>query len=288
MVEPVAMERALRRVLWELRDYLPDLVLIGGWVPYLYRRYGGLGAWSSGESLTFEVDLLADIELPAKGRATIAESLRAAGFRPVNESESPAVWVLDPEKGERVEFFVPHRGPARRRGHTLAVVDQPGLGGISLDGLSFLRAHSRQINVAAEDAAGNRAIVDVRVPRLGAFVVNKAMTFPQRPAGVGDSGELKRAKDILYLRDLMAAGSAVTEHIAAEVAELSRGPAESRRHVEKTLQNVRLLRDGQWAAALEETAAMLVERGDHDSREGALSDIRGHLDDLHELLASSA
>jgi hypothetical protein len=24
MVEPVAMERALRRVLWQLRDYLPD------------------------------------------------------------------------------------------------------------------------------------------------------------------------------------------------------------------------------------------------------------------------
>ncbi len=50
MAEPATMKPALRRVLWELRDYLPDLILIGGWVPYLYRRYGGLGTWRSGES----------------------------------------------------------------------------------------------------------------------------------------------------------------------------------------------------------------------------------------------
>lgn len=34
-------EQAFRRVLWLLRGYLPDLVIIGGWVPYLYKRFGG-------------------------------------------------------------------------------------------------------------------------------------------------------------------------------------------------------------------------------------------------------
>ena len=32
-------ERALFKVLEDLRDYLPYLVLIGGWVPYIYRNY---------------------------------------------------------------------------------------------------------------------------------------------------------------------------------------------------------------------------------------------------------
>jgi hypothetical protein len=40
MAEIERLERGLRSVLWTLRDYLPDLVLIGGWVPHLHRRYG--------------------------------------------------------------------------------------------------------------------------------------------------------------------------------------------------------------------------------------------------------
>lgn len=40
MAEIERLERGVRAVLWELRDYLPDLVLIGGWVPHLHRRYG--------------------------------------------------------------------------------------------------------------------------------------------------------------------------------------------------------------------------------------------------------
>ena len=50
------LERALRAVLWHLREHLTDLVLIGGWVPLLYRRTGrvrevererrqGVGQW---------------------------------------------------------------------------------------------------------------------------------------------------------------------------------------------------------------------------------------------------
>lgn len=38
-------------VLAALRPYLPDIVLIGGWVPELYRRYGGL-SWEGRLSRT--------------------------------------------------------------------------------------------------------------------------------------------------------------------------------------------------------------------------------------------
>ena len=39
MSDDATLERALHRVLWSLRDYLPDIVIIGGWVPHLYRQY---------------------------------------------------------------------------------------------------------------------------------------------------------------------------------------------------------------------------------------------------------
>jgi hypothetical protein len=288
MAELAGSERALRRVLWEMREYLSDLVLIGGWVPYLYRRYGGFKTWRSGESLTNEVDLLTDADLPAEGRAEIAEQLRAAGFEPAGQSKYAAVWLHDPEKGERIEFFVSHSGPAKTLGSVRPIGQQPGVGAISLEGLSFLQQHSRCRSVSAEDSAGDRAIVEVTVPLLGAFVVNKAVTFPRRPGASRDPGEFRRAKDLLYLRDLMAAGVEVTEHIEAEVASFREAGAESLRYVETAVQNLRLVREGQWASALHAAAKMLVERGDAESKDKAVLDVKGHLDDLQEMLAGSA
>jgi hypothetical protein len=40
-------EKVLRAILATLRPYLDDLVIIGGWVPHLYRRYGLFPNWRS-------------------------------------------------------------------------------------------------------------------------------------------------------------------------------------------------------------------------------------------------
>ncbi|MDP9200419.1 MAG: hypothetical protein M3P26_00600 [Gemmatimonadota bacterium] len=36
---------ALQRVLVALGPYRDDVILIGGWVPYLYQRFGGFSHW---------------------------------------------------------------------------------------------------------------------------------------------------------------------------------------------------------------------------------------------------
>lgn len=51
-------ERPLRTILWELRPYLEDLVVVGGWVPYLYRHYGGFSDWRSDPPFTRDDALL--------------------------------------------------------------------------------------------------------------------------------------------------------------------------------------------------------------------------------------
>lgn len=73
MPEADDLEAALTGILWELRPYLPDLVVIGGWVPYLYRAYGGFRRWNGRVTLTREVDVLVERPLPTSGRPTLQE-----------------------------------------------------------------------------------------------------------------------------------------------------------------------------------------------------------------------
>lgn len=88
------LERGLRAVLWALRDYLPDLVLIGGWVPHLHRRHGPFPEWRGSLSLTAELDLLVSRQLPAGERPLLREVLIAAGFEQGPGSEVNAVWAI--------------------------------------------------------------------------------------------------------------------------------------------------------------------------------------------------
>jgi hypothetical protein len=145
---PDHLEQTLRNVLHELRLYQPDLILIGGWVPYLYRHYGGLDPSIDKDTLTFELDVLVPRPLPSEGRPLLAQVLRNSAFRPEGGSP-PAVWVRDLDAGEKIEFLTPHRGTAHGQGRVVAVPEQPGLGAIPLAELDATPACSRCHRVPA-------------------------------------------------------------------------------------------------------------------------------------------
>lgn len=52
------LERALWSILDLLREYAGDLVLVGGWVPYLHLTYGNASGSSVRTSWTGEADLV--------------------------------------------------------------------------------------------------------------------------------------------------------------------------------------------------------------------------------------
>ncbi|HET6232324.1 MAG TPA: hypothetical protein VFE05_19775 [Longimicrobiaceae bacterium] len=278
-------ERAFARVIWELRAYLPEVVVIGGWVPYLYRQYGGFRRWAASVSFTADVDILIERPVPADGRRPIAEILSGAGFEP--HDASAAVWIGDVARGEKVEFLVPHMGTARGLGRPVAVGDQRHLGAIPLQHLRVMRRHTTTLAVPAGLASGRLAEVQVTVPRLGAYVVNKASTFTHRGSGAAE-GNAKRAKDLLYLRDLMAAGEEVATRIEADLAEISASHRETRSDVGYAASQLELALRGAASRTVDEAAEALAERERTLGTAAARADLQGHLTDLAEMLRANS
>jgi hypothetical protein len=282
-------ERALRRIIFELRPYLDEIVIIGGWVPYLYKRYGGFSWWNSNISLTAEVDVLVDRPLPPGERPSIPELLRRADFRPSEEEGGLAVWEGDVQAGEKIEFLVPHEGIGRQAGTVVPVTAQEGMGAIPLEGVEFMRNFKQKLAIPVATDGGEQPL-EIWVPTLGAYSVNKASTFSGRREHTG-GGNPKRAKDLLYLRDLMAAGPEIVDRIESDLAEMIRR-RDTRRRAQERIRYARntleLALTGALRRILPEVASMLVEREPAFAHETALADIQGHLADLVDVLDESS
>jgi hypothetical protein len=281
-------EPALRRILWELRDYMPYLVVIGGWVPYLYQRHGGFAAWAGRISLTAEVDVLLTPGTKRLDRRPVAELLRASGFEPV-AGTSGAAWQADPQAGERVEFLMSNLGTARQEGFPQPVAEQPNLAAVALDDLQFLYRHTGTLTMPMVAADGWAHPLSVRVPLLGAYVVNKAITFSRRRQHL-ESGVIvqtpKRAKDLLYLHDVLAGGKDVADRISGDLASIRAGDAAACGIMEEGSRKLRAALDDR-SAELAGAIGMLAERDGLSGRMAA-AQLRGFLEDLEEILADAA
>jgi hypothetical protein len=267
----------LLTTLWSLREYLPQLTLIGGWVPELYRRYAGFSGWSSGRSRTREADILIGLRVERGERPTIAQALRSAGFRPIHQEPMPAVWLSEKDEANKIEFLTGLDTPAMRQASRMPVDDQPGIGALALPSdLNLLERHSRFLSVSWQDGEAIRRIA-VKVPELAAFVVNKTLTSRRRPSA--SSAEDKAAKDLLYIRDLSAAGKEVISEIARGLPAIAADEA-GRRQVARAAEILSTPVISEVAAV----AGMLVER-DRISATDARADVLGHLHDVSDMLS---
>jgi hypothetical protein len=279
------VERAFYRVVWLLRDYLIDLVIIGGWVPYLYARFSG-DPWAGHRSLTAELDVLIVPPLPAGDRPRLDETLRAAGLTPNRDRGPSAVWAAGLESGEMIEFLTPHTGTATQQGATVPVPGHGDVGAISLSAVGLLAAHTVTFSVPVGQVDGRVEHVDVRVPRLGAYVVNKAVTFiARRPHAEGPNP--KQAKDLVYIHDVMAAGEAVRRRVEIDIRDIwlaSTSNSADRQAVRTARNNLDLVLRGALGRVLLPAAASQLSTRDGGSTLDAGARIRGFLTDLAELL----
>ena len=263
------LEAALNRVLDALNEYSDDLILIGGWVPYIQLSYGRGAVPSVRTSLTMEADVLVPRHLAPSDRRPIAEVLTAAGF---TSQAGGVVWVRDHEvSGERIEFMQPLRGPAPGRGTARVVPDQPELRALALDHLQVMEDFNETILVSRTDATEGRP---VRVPTLGAFAVNKANTFHLRG---GTDAHLRAGKDLLYLRDIAAAGSPATDVLQGDLTAIQSCDAAAQTALRRARYHLRAVAPGYLGAVAE----MLAEREGFDLAD-AKADVEGHLTDVCE------
>jgi len=284
MMRQADLEGTLRTILEDLQPYRSDLVLIGGWVPYLYRHYGGLGSWRGADTLTFELDVLVSRPLPPLGRPNLATVLQEAGFRPQAGETPPAVWVRDAAAGEKIEFITVHRGIAQGQGRVVPLTEQPGVGAIPLAELEVIRSHTRTLLLPP---LPQLRAVEVQVPRLGAYVVNKALTFIRRRPRADEVGTPKLAKDLLYLRDLAASGENVMAAIYEDVEIIACDPGGAER-LRTAATNLWFAAEGHLRHHLTGTARMVLERESSSGLELEEARTRGYLRDLHALLLESA
>lgn len=265
-----------------LEPYLMDVVLIGGWVPELYRRYGGFDRWLGMGNLTREADMLLPSNIfAAKDREPIATLLQRAGLDPIGDSGSgAAVWRQAKGGGEEIEFMVPHNLAAE---NPVTVIGQPGLAAISLPRVEILERHSRVLRIPADRAF---SAIDVRIPLIGAFVLNKAMTFADRPPDPGSTSSPKRGKDLVYLYDLMSAGPEVAERVRVELREMKHSNPNIALELRLALTRLKsLLRspgEGDWVTA----TASLAEANPGMQAATARSELEGRLTDLTQLIGA--
>jgi len=196
------------RTLFVLRDYLPNIVLIGGCVPYIYSKY--MYEAQLPPVYTTDLDILTMNEVPVSDES-IRTLLTGAGYDGLVLSiDQTQYYKFESSSvpGFEVEFLTPEPG----REHEETIVVQSGLRAQILPGLELLLAHNTVTRI--RDKMDEVAVdLEVRVPTPGAFVMNKIRSY------LFPIGDAYRIKDIYYvfylLRYLPIGKQAIVDSIRA-------------------------------------------------------------------------
>lgn len=202
--------RGFVHALEALEPRLGDVVLVGRWAWYLYRKY------LTGErSFPGEFTRDVDVALP---RRLVSESpdldllLAESDFdRKMEGTERPPVtrylWPSTQNAESTVEFLTPALSSGEKA--TLEIA------GIVAQQLRFpdLLLHDPMVLEIEEGSGPARFVGGVRVPRIGLFVWQKALTFSKR------HDEQKRNKDLFYMYDLAEESRGLLPQIEKDIRD---------------------------------------------------------------------
>lgn len=190
-----------------LKLYLKEIVIVGGWVPLLYRRYGHIPSRHPSVR-TMDIDVAVPRHLEERGRPTIDELLSSAGYevRIYGSDISVVKYELVFPVAE-VEFLTPEIGRPGKAG----IAVQSGLTAQALRYLQILLENTEEIEVN-DTVSGLDFSLVVRVPSPGAFVYQKGLTLSRRHS--------KIAKDLYYMFDLLDSSAELRNSIPVQINSL--------------------------------------------------------------------
>jgi hypothetical protein len=205
---------SLFKVLQVLSPYLDEIVIVGGWVPFLYDRYGRM---ASPHPLprTIDVDVVVPRRVEEHGRPTIDDLLSSAGYKAcVSASEVPVVKYELASPVTEIEFLTPEIG----RPGKAALAVQRGLTAQALRYLQILLENTRKMKIK-DTTDGSDIDLAVKVPSPGAFVYQKGLTLSRGSR----RSPAKISKDLYYIFRFLDSSGELRDSIPAEICSLRSG-----------------------------------------------------------------
>jgi hypothetical protein len=207
------LKLAFLKTIDSIRDYLPQVVIGGGWAPLVYFHYL-LGEKHRNPLRTQDIDLVVAHSVPLAGPKTLDELLENAGLKPIYKTlETPPLIHYEGEisgKDVEVQFITDQqssRGPS-------VVVAHKGIHAEALRFVSILLENTIEVEIDDFPLDRGPSRLAVRVAAPGAYVFHKGLVFPRR------KDRLKRGKDLYYIFDLLAARDDLLNQVVAEIRNL--------------------------------------------------------------------
>ncbi len=186
MANNAEIEAIFFRVLDDLREYLGDLTLVGGWLAYVYPRF----LWDNlniNPVTTVDVDFGVSSDKPRVHKQTIFQILSGLDYTERHLSMDRMYPVVLFKEGKvRVDFIsssdIPHEVVEQLVGSEMSIS--------RLKDFDFILKHRLQVNIENKKS---RKTYSLYCPKPAAYIYHKAATFVDR------EDELKQAKDLFYI-----------------------------------------------------------------------------------------
>ncbi len=181
-----------------LEPYLPQIVIGGGWAPFLYYHYLAKNEQHP-PVLTSDIDLMVRNQVPIVGSKTIDEILtvEAELTTAFKNLDNPAVihyeGTIDGVEVE-IEFLTDQTGSQ----HEKVLVVQKGLHAEALRYISIIVENTLMLEIDEVESAQGGGPLIVQVPKPAAYIFQKGLSFPLR------RDKLKASKDLYYIFDILA------------------------------------------------------------------------------------
>ncbi|MGD9214451.1 MAG: GSU2403 family nucleotidyltransferase fold protein [Desulfobacteraceae bacterium] len=191
-------KRGLLKTLAVLRPYHLQIVIGGGWAPFLYYRYLVKNRERT-PILTRDIDFMVRHQVPLVGPKTIDEILtKEASLATVfkNLDNPPVIHYEGTIDGIEVEieFLTDQTGSQEEK--VLEV--QKGLHAEALRYISIIVENTLLLKIDDSEPAQGDGPLIVQVPKPAAYIFQKGLSFPAR------RDKQKASKDLYYIFDILA------------------------------------------------------------------------------------
>ena len=208
------LARGLFKTLGVLREYLPEIVVGGGWAPFLYHRY--IFRDRKREPIfTRDIDLMVRPTVPVIGDKSIDKILLDAGLEnKFKSNDNPPVIHYEGKidgVDVEIEFLTDLTGS-----ETDAVKKvQPDLHAEALRYISLMVENVTQLIIEDIPEAEGMGPMLVKVPTPAAYIFHKGMIYRRR------RDQRKKYKDLYYIFDILTGCGDLKASIIKDLDKLS-------------------------------------------------------------------